>query len=101
MHKRFAKDGFVTISVSVDDNARDPKTQKDVLARLTKHGSGSINLILDEESEWVKKQLRFDGLPAVYVFNRQGKWRLFTEFDDEGKTYRKIDALVAEWLTGK
>ncbi len=98
MHKRFAKDGLVALAVSVDENGRDPKVQKEVHKRLADKGVTFTAVILDEEFESLQKRLRFVGLPCVYVFNRQGKWKLFTEFDDEGKTYQEIDKLVVEWL---
>ena len=101
MHKRFAKDDFIALSVSLDDNARDAKVQQNVLKRLTASGAVFTNVILDEDPEWSQKKLRCEGLPSVYVFNRQGKWKQFTEFDDEGKTYEEIDRLVVEWLKQK
>jgi hypothetical protein len=98
MHKRYSKDGLVALAVNVDENARDPKVQKDVLKRLTDRGVTCTNVILDEEFTTLQKKLRFDALPSVYVFNRQGKWKQFTEFDDAGKTYQEIDKLVEDWL---
>lgn len=101
MHKKLAGRGFVALSVNLDENGRDAKVQREVLQRLTARGAAFTNVILDEDSEWLKKKLRFDGLPCVYVFNRQGKWQQFTEFDDEGTTYKAIDRLVADWLKQK
>lgn len=101
MHKKLAGQGLVTVSVNVDENGRDTKVQREVLQRLTARGATFLNLILDEEFDWLQKKLRFDGLPCIYVFNRQGKWKQFVEFDDEGQTYKEIDRLVADWLKQK
>jgi hypothetical protein len=101
MHKKWAKEGLVALTVSLDEDGRNAKVQQDVLKRLTASGATFTNVILDEDFEWAQKQLRFSGLPCVYVFNRQGKWKQFTEFDDEGQTYHEIDKLVVEWLKQK
>src|SRR5687767_5357452 len=97
MHKKWAKDGLVVLTVSLDENGRNPKVQQDVLRRLSACGATFTNVILDEDIEWAQKKLRCPNLPSVYVFNRQGKWKQFTEFD-EGDTYQEIDKLVVEWL---
>jgi hypothetical protein len=99
MHKKFAKDGLVALAVSLDENGRDAKVQASVRKWLK--GATFPSVILDEDFNWLQKQLRFDSLPCVYVFNRQGKWKLFRDFDDEGKTYHEIEKLVVEWLKEK
>jgi hypothetical protein len=69
MHKKYAKDGFVAVSVSFDD-PRDAKARKNVEAFLQKQSATFLNVILDAKPEEWTKKLTIDGPPCIYVFNR-------------------------------
>jgi hypothetical protein len=93
---KYAKDGMVAVSVSVDELS-EPDTKDKVLEFLTKVGATFTNVILDEPPEFWQKQLHFDIVPCVFVFNREGKW---TQFKDE-VNYEDIEKLVVELLKKK
>ncbi len=101
MHKQFAAQDLVILGVSLDEEAKNAKVQQSVRNVLNKRGVLFPNVILDEDQTLWQEKLRFAGPPAMIVFNRAGKWKAFTEFDDEGKAYKDIDKLVADWLGRK
>jgi hypothetical protein len=115
MHKKYAGKGLVAISLNLDplkdDEGKDVTAQ--VKARALKFlqskGATFTNLLLaeppvkvgkDEEREFW--QVRFDvvGLPAIFVFDRQGKWHRFRG-DNNEVDHAKIDALVQKLLAEK
>lgn len=125
MRRKYAKDGLVTISVSVDpvtddDGKVDGAKVKEVLAFLQKEEATFPNLLLNESQEfWERKiHLKEEGVPTVFVFDRQGKWAQFkpgngTLVKDEGKNphptrlgkhyyrYTTVEALVQKLLKEK
>ena len=96
MHRKYAKDGFEAVSVSLDDPA-----DKEVMAKLTKFLQDKqatfTNVVLDEKPEFWQEKLQFDGPPCVFVFNREGKWTKFSP----GFEYGEVEKLVAELLAKK
>lgn len=102
--KKYAKDGLVSISVSLDKADRDetPAQMKGrVLKLLEKLGSTIPNVILAESDKLVADKLRIGPIPCVYVFNRQGKW---TKFGGDGKSVvnpPEVEKLVVELLQEK
>ena len=92
MQKKFAKDGVVAISVSVDD-PQDKRAMQNVLGFLRKQKATFTNLVLDEKPEVWQEKLKFDGPPCVFVFNRDGKYEKFTAPD-----YADIEKHVAKLL---
>jgi hypothetical protein len=76
MHKKYAKDGFAALSVSLDDPT-DKSVMERVRAFLAKEKATFTNLVLDEEPQVWQEKLKFDGPPCVFVFNREGKWRKY------------------------
>ena len=101
MQKKYAKDGLVVISVSIDElGDNTPEQRKDkVLKRLQAlQAKGTKNLILDESSELLKKKLRIESIPSVYVFNRQGQWIQFTS---EEASPKAVEDLALKWLREK
>lgn len=70
------------------------KTQQRVMSFLTKKKSKLINIICTDTDEDVYKQVDFASIPAVYVFDKNGKLRkLFynddMEYGKEGFEYKK------------
>ena len=100
-HRKYAKDGFTMISVSLDslDENREAAKAK-VHGFLKKQGAAFPNLILDEDSDLWEKKLRFNAIPNIYVFSRQGKW---TQFDAQSLDDhpRKLDDLIEELVREK
>ncbi len=93
MHQKYAKDGFAAISVSLDDPG-DPQAKARVVKFLEGQKAAFTNLILDEQPEVWQEKLKFAGPPAVFVFDRQGKWKKF-EGDFQ---YKDVEAYVQELL---
>ncbi len=100
MRKQFATQDLVILGVSLDEEAKDAKVQQSVRNVLAKRGVTFPNVILDEDQTFWQEKLRFAGPPAMYVFNRDGRWKAFTDLDEE-KAYKEIDKLVEEWLGRK
>lgn len=99
MHKKYAKEGLVAITLSLDF-ARDEKTPVERgLKKLRDRKVDLINYIIQESPEFLKEKLRYEGqLPMIYVFNRQGKWKLF-QYEDVN--YQVIDQTVKRFLQEK
>jgi hypothetical protein len=92
MHKKYARDGLVAVSVSVDPI--EPGIEKRVLKFLQAQGATFTNLLLDEPPEVWQEKLHTIAVPSIFVFNRQGKWTQFTgEINHE-----EIEKLVVELL---
>ncbi len=98
MHKKYAKDGLVALSVSLDSLADDPQAKEHVLAFLRKQGATFTNLLLDEPLEFWEKKLRFAAPPCYYVFSRQGRW---TMIQPEEGDHDKVEKQVVELLREK
>jgi hypothetical protein len=122
MHKKYAKDGLVAISVSIDslkpeedskETAREvrEKTIRKVKKELQTRGVTFQSVILDlskekDDQEFLQKKLRFSAPPTMFVFNRQGKW---TQFNAEelkrprtlADMFRDTDKLVEILLKKK
>lgn len=71
MHRRFAKQGLVVLSVSVDD-ASDKETVEEVKKLLRDWKATMSNFLLDEQPEVWQKKLNAEAVPCVFVFNRAG-----------------------------
>jgi len=112
MHKKYAKDGLVAISVSVDplkdDEGKSIEAEEraKVLKFLKKTDATLTNLLLDEPRELWQERLRIVGVPTVFVFNRAGQWHQFKGDDnslkkDEKGHYFEVEALVTKLLAQK
>lgn len=97
MHKKYAKDGFSAMSVSLDDPNEKGAKEK-VLKFLESKNATFTNLILNAKPEIWQEKLDFDGPPAVFVFGRDGK--IAKTFKD-GVKYEDVEKLVVELLKKK
>ena len=99
MHKKYAKDGLAAFSCALDDpNAKDIKAK--LLKFLKEKKATLTNLWLQESAEVWQDKLAIEGLPAVFVFDRDGKpAKKFTA--DDNFTYADVEELVAELLKKK
>jgi hypothetical protein len=114
MHKKYAKDGLVAITVNLDP-LKDPGTGNDdtamVKARalqfLQSRGATNTNLLLDEPYEFWADKFKIAAVPTVFVFDRQGRWVRFKSDDDSLKVddkthhYPEVEALVQKLLAQK
>jgi len=92
-----AAQGLVVISVNVDPNSQKKEVQDKALKFLQAMNATFLNLMLDEPAnEWSDK-LGIKSLPAVFVFDREGRWRKFTE----GATHEDVEKQAIEWLNQK
>ncbi len=82
-----AAKGLVCISVSVD-----PVTKKDqALKFLTAQKATFANFLLDEDAEWWTKRWGISSIPAVFVFDREG--RRAAKFSDNVR-YADVEPIV-------
>jgi hypothetical protein len=100
MHKIYAKDGLVAISVSVDPLQEDPKAKSNVLKFLRSKDAAFTNLLLDEPFEFWENKLHFSFPPCYYVFSRQGYWSKFQP-EDEGFDQKNVENLIVKFLREK
>src|SRR5262245_32816872 len=99
MHKKYAKDGLVVVSVSVDEDVQDPEVQTAVRAWLQRNNGGAFtNVWLNEKPEFWQDKLNFTSLPCAFVFNREGKWY---KFNDEKDVAQAVEKQVVELLQQK
>jgi thiol-disulfide isomerase/thioredoxin len=97
MQRQYGKDGLVVVSVCVDDLTETPEAKDEALKFLRSQNATFTNVLLDEKPEVWQEKLRFDAVPCVYLFDRQGKWRQFKGEEE----YPKLDKLVPELLQQK
>jgi hypothetical protein len=97
MHKKLAKDGFVAMSVDLDDPSND-KVMQSVRDFLKAKEAAFQNFVLDEEVEEWQKKLGITGAPTIFVFGRDGK--VAKKFDG-GEKYDEIEKFVTELLKKK
>jgi hypothetical protein len=72
MQRKYAKDGVVAVSVSLDDPT-DKDAPERILKFLRAKDAEFTNLRLDEPSELWSDRLKIDIPPAVFVFDREGR----------------------------
>ena len=100
MHKKYAKQGLVVITVALDDLKEDPPAKDRALKFLEAKGATFTNLLLDETTEFWQKQLRFGAPPCQYVFSRQGKWPQYSSDKEEIK-HADVEKLIVQLLGEK
>lgn len=69
LHRKYAADGLVCLSVSVDEE----KTAAKALEFLQKQKATFGNYRLDEETDFWQEKWDLKGIPAVFVFDRDGR----------------------------
>jgi hypothetical protein len=97
MQKKYAKDGMAAVSVDLDDPAE--KDIKDrVLKFLESQNATFPNIMLDEKPAVWQKNLGIDGVPAVFIYGRDGS--IAKKFTDD-YTYEDVEKVVVELLKKK
>ena len=100
LQRRYAGEGFAVISVAIpldEDTPLEVERGKVLKFLQEQNAAATTNLLLDEKVDVWQNRLRFDAVPAVYVFNRAGKWY---QFKDEFN-YDEVDRLVAGLVKAK
>jgi hypothetical protein len=96
LHEKYAKDGVVCMSVSVDE----PDQKALVQDFLTRNQAYFANYLIDDKSDawWDKWNIK--GIPIVLVFDVDGKLaRKFDRDDPDNQfTYADVEKLVVELL---
>ena len=94
MHHKYAMDGLVCMSVSLDEKEDASKN----LAYLQKQKAVFANYLLDEPAEEWSRRLDISVIPAVIVIGRDGK-RVKTFTPEAGPfTYVDVETLVRPLL---
>ncbi|MBX9679918.1 MAG: hypothetical protein K2X38_14240 [Gemmataceae bacterium] len=93
MQSKHGKDGLVVLTVAVDDI----EERELVLSKLKERKIGLANLFLHEPPELWQKKLRFDASPCVYLFDRNGRWEMFSGEEET----QKADAIARNMLKEK
>jgi hypothetical protein len=105
MHSKYAKDGLEILGVTVDDPS-DAKTREKVVAFLRdklKVPFANVNLDVTKSPDWDKK-LKANGVPCVFVFNRDNQYTLkLPLLDDKGDekeemNYDAVEKAVADLM---
>jgi thiol-disulfide isomerase/thioredoxin len=101
LHAKYAAAGLVCVSVSMDGP---PKREK-ALTFLTRMKAGFPNYLLEEDMGFAFDRWDIKGIPAVFVFRRDGKRAAKFNNDDSDKpafSYEKeIEPLVRTLIAEK
>jgi thiol-disulfide isomerase/thioredoxin len=98
LNEKYGTKGFAAVSVSTDSDPEKAETQKQVQEFLRKYKATFTNLLLNEPTDVWYKKLGNEGVPIVFVFNREGQWvRKYTDDVD----YAAIEKIVVELLNQK
>jgi thiol-disulfide isomerase/thioredoxin len=100
LHRKYAADGLVCISVSVDE----AKTEGDALKFLQKQKATFANYRLDEETDFWQDRWDLKAIPAVFVFDRDGKRVQKFSMDDPNNQFtyaQDVVPLVRKLLSAK
>jgi thiol-disulfide isomerase/thioredoxin len=114
MSRKYADQGLVTISVSLDPwdpDGYQPRMKQVTEKYLTMQGARMTNLMLNENVDVIQERLRIRTVPHLYVFDRQGRWTSFDgdrlskhkeEVMEKGKLkyvkYTEVEGLVKQLL---
>jgi thiol-disulfide isomerase/thioredoxin len=100
LHDKYAADGLVCVSVSMDG----PAKRDNALKFLTSSKAGFPNYLLEEEMAFAFDRWDIKGIPAVFVFQRDGKRAAKFSADDPDKPFgyeKDIEPLVRTLLAAK
>ena len=93
MQRKYGKDGFVAVSVSVDE----PKDKDEALKFLREQDAEFTNLLLDESPDDWSDKLGSNLTPFIFVFGRDG--RIAAKFEGKKANYdENVEPLATELL---
>jgi hypothetical protein len=96
MHKKYAQDGLVCMSINVDDKDDAAKA----LAFLKKQNADFGNYLIDETPEVWSKRLDVPGPPSVLIYDRSGK-KVKTFTTEDPFTYADVEKFIEPLLKQK
>lgn len=96
MHTKYARDGVVCVSLSVDELPEREATLKFLKSKKATFA----NYLLNEEVGVWQEKLKITGPPAVFVFDRDGKVAARFDTNDSAKefTYADVEQVVKKLL---
>jgi thiol-disulfide isomerase/thioredoxin len=96
LSRDWAKDGVACLSVSVDEKDKEGAA----LEFLRKQGATFPNFLLDEKPAVWQTRWNLQGVPAVFVFDRQGRRAAKFNADDPEHpfTYADVEKLVRQLI---
>ena len=105
LQRKVGREQLACISLSLDYEGigKPADVEPAVLEFLRKQGATFDNVLSNEEPEAISKKLRIASIPAVFVYDANGKLReKFTEgASSKGKpVYDQVERLVDELLAG-
>lgn len=95
MQKKYGGDGFVALSVSLD-NPKDGKIRARVDEFLQKKQAHFTNLIAEGDADAWYERLKIGSVPAVFVFDREN--RRVKKLSGEEVDYKIVEAEVVKLL---
>jgi peroxiredoxin len=94
MHRKYASQGLVVLSVSVDD-VNDKEAVDEVKKFLRDQKATMPNYLLDEPPEVWQKKLNAEAVPCTFVFNRAGEVeQKYLEVPKEGALEKLVEGLL-------
>jgi len=100
MHNKYKKDGLVAFSCALDDPEK--KGIQEKLLKFLKEKKATFgNFLLNETDVDWQKNLKIDGPPAVFIFDRDGKPAKKFDAGTESFTYADVEKVVAELMKKK
>ena len=102
MHHKFSPKGLQAVSLSLDDTS-DAKAVDAARAFLKSKKATFLNVLLDEEFGVGFDKLDINTIPAVFLFDRDGKLVKKYTMDDPNHqfTYAQVEKEVEDLLSGK
>jgi len=96
LHRKYAKDGVLCISVSLDS----PDDKEAALKFLKEKGATFPNYLLDEDTAVWQNRWKFKGPPAVRVYGKDGKLARQFDYDDPNNQFefKDVEQLVQNLL---
>ncbi len=100
MHEKYAAKGLEVISVSLDEADEKEKVARDHKFLINQR-SRFTNLLLAEDAKLWEAKFDIAAPPAMFVFDRRGKWTRFVPTEDEPIDHAAVEKLVVELLAEK
>jgi len=103
LHHKHGADNVACISLSFDyEGIGEPEEQQDkVLGFLRQQGAAFDNVLSSDESDLLYKKFNLVSVPAVFVYDREGRLRKRFDNEDSGAepfTYEDVNKLVESLL---
>lgn len=102
LHRKFGGKGLAVVSLSFDDPAKEKQVAE--AEKFLKDKKAEFrNILLDEEEGLGFEKLMINSIPAVFIFDPDGKEVVRFTLDDPDKqfTYAQVEKAVEALLDGK